>query len=223
MQNSLETYAIKYDKNGYGLHFPDGHVVRFYERILKYKLNKTSGNLLDFGCGNGVHSAYFQSKGFKTFGIDIIPSLKESWEQNVSGGGIKIIEPNSSIQGLFNENMDIIFANQSLYYLPLKELKQNILEFYELLNKGGIIFATMMSKKNYYFSQSQKEQKNGLSRVEISGRLNETSFIHFIDKAQDLKNLFQPFETLFLGDYDPIHFYDFEGSAHHYIYIGVKS
>lgn len=140
-----------------------------------------------------------------------------------AGGGIKIIEPNSSIQGLFDENMDIIFANQSLYYLPLKELKQNILEFYELLNKGGIIFATMMSKKNYYFSQSQKEQKNGLSRVEISGRLNETSFIHFIDKAQDLKNLFQPFETLFLGDYDPIYFYDFEGSAHHYIYIGVKS
>ncbi|MCV3396128.1 class I SAM-dependent methyltransferase [Campylobacter lari] len=27
---------------------------------MKYKLNKTSGNLLDFGCGNGVHSKYFQ-------------------------------------------------------------------------------------------------------------------------------------------------------------------
>ncbi|EOG9634088.1 hypothetical protein ACLMND_001537 [Campylobacter lari] len=45
---------------GYGLQYPDGHVIRFYERILKYKLNKTSGNLLDFGCGNGVHSKYFQ-------------------------------------------------------------------------------------------------------------------------------------------------------------------
>ncbi|KQI24544.1 methyltransferase, partial [Campylobacter coli CVM 41915] len=31
--------------------------------------------------------AYFQSKGFKTFGIDIVPSLKEIWEQNISGGG----------------------------------------------------------------------------------------------------------------------------------------
>lgn len=116
----------------------------------------------------------------------------------------------------------IIFANQSLYYIPLKELKQNILEFYELLNTGGILFATMMSKKNYYFSHSQKEEKNGLSKVEINGRLNETSFIHFIDKAEDLENLFQPFETLFLGDYDPINFYNFEGSAHHYIYIGIK-
>ncbi|MPO54194.1 methyltransferase, partial [Campylobacter jejuni] len=25
----------------------------------------------------------FQSKGFKTFGIDIVPSLKEIWEQNI--------------------------------------------------------------------------------------------------------------------------------------------
>ncbi|MCH3853233.1 methyltransferase, partial [Campylobacter jejuni] len=100
---------------------------------------------------------------------------------NIRGGGsCKIIEPNSSIKGLFDENMDIIFANQSLYYIPLKELKQNILEFYELLNTGGILFATMMSKKNYYFSHSQKEEKNGLSKVEINGRLNETSFIHFI-------------------------------------------
>lgn len=88
MQNSLETYTMKYNENGYGLLFPDGHVVRFYERILKYKLNKINGNLLDFGCGNGVHSAYFQSKGFKTFGIDIVPSLKEIWEQNIRGGDI---------------------------------------------------------------------------------------------------------------------------------------
>ncbi|EAL7274179.1 methyltransferase, partial [Campylobacter coli] len=26
MQNSLETYTMKYNENGYGLLFPDGHV-----------------------------------------------------------------------------------------------------------------------------------------------------------------------------------------------------
>ena len=138
------------------------------------------------------------------------------------GGACKIIEPNSSLQGLFDEKMDIIFANQSLYYIPPLKLKQNILDFYELLNQDGILFATMMSKKNYYFSHSQEQEKNGLSKVSISGRLNETSFIYFIDRAEDLKELFEPFETLFLGDYDPINFYDFEGSAHHFIYIGIK-
>lgn len=45
--------------------------------FLKYKLNITNGNLLDFGCDNGVHSKYFLDKGFKPFGIDIIPSLQK--------------------------------------------------------------------------------------------------------------------------------------------------
>lgn len=61
MDNSLSAYTQKYDKEGYGLQYPDGHVIRFYERILKYKLSKTSGKLLDFGCGNGVHSKYFKN------------------------------------------------------------------------------------------------------------------------------------------------------------------
>lgn len=118
--------------------------------------------------------------------------------------------------------MDIIFANQSLYYIPKNKLKQNILEFYELLNEDGIFFATMISKKNYYFSYAEKEDENGLSKVSLSGRLNETSYMHFIDNASELESLFKPFKTLFLGDYDPINFYDFEGSSHHFIYIGIK-
>lgn len=61
MDNSLSAYTQKYDKEDYGLQYPDGHVIRFYERILKYKLSKTSGKLLDFGCGNGVHSKYFKN------------------------------------------------------------------------------------------------------------------------------------------------------------------
>lgn len=34
MDNSLSAYTQKYDKEGYGLQYPDGHVIRFYERIL---------------------------------------------------------------------------------------------------------------------------------------------------------------------------------------------
>ncbi|WP_236633120.1 methyltransferase domain-containing protein [Campylobacter armoricus] len=86
MISSLKAYDKKYQQ-GYGVVYPDGHIIRFYERILKYKLNKTSGNMLDFGCGNGTHCAYFKSKGFKPFGIDIIPSIKENWKKLSLGGG----------------------------------------------------------------------------------------------------------------------------------------
>ncbi|WP_251825832.1 hypothetical protein [Campylobacter jejuni] len=46
MDNSLSAYTQKYDKEGYGLQYPDGHVIRFYERILKYKLSKQVENYL---------------------------------------------------------------------------------------------------------------------------------------------------------------------------------
>ena len=62
---SFELYKNKYEQKGYGVEYPDGHVIRFYERILKYKLNKTSGILLDFGCGNGTHAKYFKDKVLK--------------------------------------------------------------------------------------------------------------------------------------------------------------
>ncbi|HEF3559632.1 TPA: class I SAM-dependent methyltransferase [Campylobacter upsaliensis] len=222
MQNSLSAYTKKYDDLNYGLSFADGHIVRFYERILKYKLDFKAGNMLDFGCGNGVHSAYFKSKGYKCFGVDIVPSLKQAYEKLVGGGGCKIIQPNASLAGLFEEKMNLILANQSLYYLPKNTLAQNMDEFYEMSEKGAIFFATMMSEKNYYFKHAGKEDEQGLRKVVLEGRLNETSYIHFVKNATDLKELFKPFKCLYLGEYDPINFYEFEGSAHHFIYVGVK-
>ena len=85
--DSLQTYINKYDK-GYGLTFPDGHIVRFYERILRYKLGRKPGVMLDFGCGNGVHSAYFKSKGYEVFGLDIVPSVKSIYGELTGGGGV---------------------------------------------------------------------------------------------------------------------------------------
>ena len=82
----LLAYTKKYDDLNYGLSFADGHIVRFYERILKYKLDFKAGNMLDFGCGNGVHSAYFKSKGYKCFGVDSA-KLKEKLMKNLLGGG----------------------------------------------------------------------------------------------------------------------------------------
>lgn len=226
MTNSTKAYTDKYDQQGYGLSFPDGHIVRFYERILKYKLDFKGKTLLDFGCGNGVHSKYFQSKGYKPFGIDIVPSLKQSYESLTGGGALKgechIIKANASFKHLFDEKMDLILANQSLYYLPRENFFQSIAEFYELANDKAIFFATMMSEKNYYFKQASKEAQNGLREVRLEGRLNETSYIHFVKDTKELCELFKPFKPLFLGEYDPINFYDFEGSAHHFIFVGVK-
>lgn len=60
---NLETYEKKY-KNGYGIQFPEGHIIRIYNNIIKGYFNKGNKGLklLDFGCGNGIHSKFFLTK-----------------------------------------------------------------------------------------------------------------------------------------------------------------
>ncbi|MBF7044415.1 methyltransferase domain-containing protein [Campylobacter volucris] len=228
MDNSLSGYTKKYDNEGYGLQYPDGHVIRFYERILKYKLNKTSGNLLDFGCGNGVHSKYFQDitgGGIKAYGLDIVPSLENTWENDpkLITENFHVIAPNSSFKDLFNVKMDFIFANQSLYYLPNESFKQAIDEFYQLCNDKAIIFATMITSKAYQEFTTGDVGENGLMEVKSSPRTNgESTYINFTNNIEELKEKFKPFKPLFWGDYELINLYNFEGSVQHFIYIGQK-
>lgn len=118
--------------------------------------------------------------------------------------------------------MDLIFANQSLYYLPNESFKQTINEFYDMCNDGAIIFATMMSPKAYKEFVVGKEDENGLTKVHHTGRLESTTYINFTKNIDELKEKFKPFKPLFWGDYELINLHNFEGSVEHFIYIGQK-
>jgi SAM-dependent methyltransferase len=229
MDNSLSAYLTKYDTQGYGLQFPDGHVIRFYERILNFALQKTSGNLLDFGCGNGVHSKYFAQRsggGIRPFGIDIVPSLAQIWHNDplICEQDFHIITPNASFSHLFTQKMDFIFANQSLYYLTKENFATTLKELYDICNDGAIIFATMMASECYDLYQKSKPLPNGLTHIQgtPTNRMSENSYIRFTSDIDELKADFGLFEPLYWGDYTPINLYNFEGSSRHFIFIGKK-
>ena len=74
--DSKQTYIDKYSSN-YGTVYPEGHIIRLYEHLLKYEFGLTCENherLLDSGCGNGAHTEFFRSKGYQSYGVDIIPA-----------------------------------------------------------------------------------------------------------------------------------------------------
>lgn len=223
IDNSFEAYKEKYEK-GYGVVYPEGHIIRFYERFLKYEKKMTSGKILDFGCGNGTHMKYFQDKGFEVYGLDIVPEAILNVNEMIGGGGY-LIEPNQRLLGLFDFKFDLIVANQSLYYLPCNVLRQTVQDLFELTKDGGFCFFTMMSEKNAYNALRRAELDNGLSEVRVEGRLNETTFINFVKNEEELISIFKPYKPVYIGDYDFYNLYEKyggEGSGHHYIYIGEK-
>ena len=154
--DSFGAYDEKYAK-GYGLQYPDGHVIRFYERVLKNELNLTKGKILDFGCGNGVHSKYFMDKGFECYGVDIVPEAIQQAEVFMGERAV-LIQPNQSLRNIFNKDeFDLVFANQSLYYMNNQDLHNCVQELYEFTKPGGICFFTMMSRKNCYTNMIEEE------------------------------------------------------------------
>ena len=222
MQDSKQTYIDKY-KIDYGTLYPEGHIIRLYEHFLKYEYNVTGENqetLLDFGCGNGTHTEYFRSKGFDAYGVDIIPKAitqaKARFTENESH--FSLIDLYQSPGDVFEQSYDVIVCNQVLYYLDNDKLRLVIDQLRQLLKPCGLIYITMMGTNNHYW-QKAKNAENGLSKVTLTGRLDETTYINFIHSESDLKDRFSQFTPEYLGYYDSS---SREGSTFHYQFLGKK-
>lgn len=220
--DSKQTYIDKYKIN-YGTIYPEGHIIRLYEHLLKYKLGRDGSHhdtLLDFGCGNGTHTEYFRLKGFDTYGVDIIPSAieqaKDRYKENANQ--FSVIEMYQNPQEVFDKKYDIIVCNQVLYYLDDTRLQKVLAQLNSALNPDGVIYITMMGTKNHYWQKSEPAE-DGLSKVVLTGRLNETSYINFVDSEDDLKEKFSLFIPEYVGYYDSS---SLEGSTYHYQFLGRK-
>lgn len=222
---SKRAYIDKYGE-GYGLMYPDGHVIRLYEKFMKYELGidgSRGEKLLDFGCGNGVHSEYFASKGFEVYGVDVVPQAIEHAKKRLPKyeKNFVLIEPNQDIKELFDTTFDVLFANQSLYYLSNTNLARTLQQMESALNPGGVVYFTMIGTQNYYYKQSyEREFMDGLREVVLTGRLNDTTYIHFTTDEEDLKKKFRMFKPYFISYYDTA---AREGSGFHYQFIGLKA
>src|SRR3989338_5285215 len=62
-------YEQKYQE-GYGVIYPESHIIRVHKHILEWELHLTSGKIIDFGCGSGANLQYFDCCGFIPCGCD---------------------------------------------------------------------------------------------------------------------------------------------------------
>ena len=221
--SNINSYKRKY-KNKYGLQVPDGHIIRIYKQIVEYELKKKKGNLLDYGCGNGIHSKWITENGnWIPYGYDINLEAIKSAKKNNSKYKKNFFQSNQilpDLKKIFKVKFDFIICNQVLYYLENKDLKNIINQFSSILKPGGVFFASMMDKKNYYFKLSKGLKNSSLRKTTLNNRLKETTYINFKNKSEMLKD-FKLFSKLHAGYYDT-QIREDEGSTKHIFFVGMK-
>ena len=183
----------------------------------------TGGSLLDYGCGNGVHSSYFADFGYTPYGCDVSETAIRQCQELLPEytDQFHIVDCAPDLAKLFAAKFDVVLSNQVLYFVDNTTLDHLVPQFFKLLKPGGIIFATFMATTNY-FSRHAVASEDGMSEVTVTGRINATTFVNFKTREQILDLFGQyGFEKLHLGAYSSTIRED-EGPSDHHIYVGRK-
>jgi 2-polyprenyl-3-methyl-5-hydroxy-6-metoxy-1,4-benzoquinol methylase len=219
---NIDSYESKFI-NGYGISTPESHIVRFNHAVLRYQLNLTGGNLLDFGCGNGIHAKWFSEIGEWTpFGCDTSKTaikIARSNNQKFTDN-FYVCSPYESLPEKYHNFFDLIICNQVLYYFDEIGLERIIDELFICLKPGGVIFASMMPKENYLYKKSHPIVDSKMRKVIVKGRVQDVTLINFKTKSEMLHD-FKKFEKLHIGYYDSVIRED-DGSIMHLTFSGIR-
>ncbi|RMF85020.1 MAG: class I SAM-dependent methyltransferase [Planctomycetota bacterium] len=217
-----KTYAA-----GYGHVYPESHVIRCYHQILRGELGidgSRGESLLDYGCGSGANCAFFFERGFGVYGVDANEIAIRRAQQRLAGiadhFAVTPPEPDAE-RTWFGARFDIVFSNQVLYYFSNGDLRTLLTCFARQMPAGGILIASMMTQRHYFYRHSQPGT-DGLRRVAL-GDPNDPDVFHinFVDTKDDVAQRFALFEPLHIGHYDCC-LTEKEGSREHYLFIGRK-
>lgn len=219
---SAQQYEQKYQQ-GYGLVYPESHIIRVHRHILEWELKLTSGQIFDFGCGSGAHLKYFADHGFIPYGCDVSETAITHCQKLMPSftSNFFVTPVNPDLTGVVPAGQfDIFLSNQVLYYLDNQGIRDIVQQVYTLVRPGGVFVVSMMAYSCWYARYITGEAGD-FKKIEMdTPRQKETMFINFKDR-EDLSDLFQPFKKLHLGSYGN-HIREEEGSTDHWLFVGIR-
>lgn len=225
-----ETHAAHAEayERGYGVLYPEGHIIRCYELVLRGELGLDGSRgerMFDFGCGVDTHAGYFRTKGFDAYGVDSDPNAiarcKERFPEAAEHFATVDPEPDPR-RDFFGGQFDLVLSNQVLYYLSGRDFKTCVENLRRQMKDGGIIVATMMTTSHYLFAGSQPGP-DGLRRAPSStGGRPIVYNINFVASKEEVVERFGLFEPLHVGHYD-FSILESQPSRLHYLFVGRNS
>ncbi len=126
---------------------------KLVKAILKYK---SSGTVLDIGCGEGRNAVFLAKKGFDVTGIDISKKGIEKMNLLAKKMNIKVKGIVEDIQKFkFDKKYDVILSIATFPFLKKKEIKKVISKIKENTKENGLNAILSFTTKDYFFGNKQ--------------------------------------------------------------------
>ena len=221
-QLNAEVYEEKY-RQGFGLTYPESHIIRVHRQILEWELKIACGSMFDFGCGSGGNLKYFTKQGFTPYGCDTSATAVAGARALLPEHAARIVVTPlvPDLPALFpGLAVDLFLSNQVLYYLEDRDIRRIVDGAHALVRPGGVFVATMMARSCWY-ARYMTERVGDFSRVVLdTPRQRETMLINFKER-EELPALFSPFRPLHVGFYT-WQIREEEGAHDHWVFVGAR-
>ncbi|SFA43897.1 class I SAM-dependent methyltransferase [Metapseudomonas otitidis] len=117
----------------------DHDVSQNIEALLRHLGPGGPFDILDFGCGPGRDLQTFRRLGHRPVGLD---GTARFVEMARTDAGCEVWQQNFLALELPAERFDGVFANASLFHVPLQELPRVLSQLHATLRPGGVLFSS---------------------------------------------------------------------------------
>jgi SAM-dependent methyltransferase len=117
----------------------DHDVRQNIEALLRHILTAAPFTILDFGCGPGRDLLSFAQRGHRVVGLEGAPALAEMARAH---SGCEVWQQDFLRLDLPDARFDGVFANASLFHVPMQELPRVPRQLHATLKPGGVLFSS---------------------------------------------------------------------------------
>jgi cyclopropane fatty-acyl-phospholipid synthase-like methyltransferase len=225
MKNYLKK-NYKYWNFDYDSKNVESAIFRLINILELFYINKNS-SFLDFGCGQGASVNYLINKKYKAVGVDISKKNIEIGNKFFKFDQLYTV-PIDSFNCDFtkynnNNKFDVILCQQSIYYFSEGHFKKLLDNFYNALDKNGILYFSAISTKHTLFKKAKAHAQDWLYSHKFNYKkgnaLNHTFFVSHAKKFY--KKYLSKFKLLHIGEYF-MQLSNKTTNNHHYTFILQK-
>lgn len=171
--------------------YPSEEVIRFVARNY-YKKDKSTINLLDFGCGSGAVTWYISREGFNAYGFDgsetAVKKAKVRMEEEKTFAELLVADAGDLPYD--DEFFDGVIDSAVIYANKIEEISDILKEIYRVLKTNGKIFSTGLFNLDTDGFGTGEDLGNNTYRELTQGCLAHRGTVHFFD-LEEIKILWK--------------------------------